>query len=826
MSRTLYLHLGTHKTGSTTIQQHLHANAEILAKAGVLYPSILQDISESHRFNHHNFGFALIGFDPGRMPEELDRRIRERGRKTLLEDAAKAAIAELESRGLHEMILSSEVICEPFCGQVAFPEALAELKRLFDGFTIVPVIYLRSQHSWTESWYKWNMRGGNFAPFDEWYRNLDPNWLDYERLLTQLAETFGQENVRPRVFERKELKDPLFADFLETINHGDVEFSPLESANESFSWEVLRYQRVVNEALKAHKVTRPDYFNMTVALMGWDKSLTVEGKRGLFPYSLLSRIHADFQEPNRKLAERYFGKTDDLFSPPVEVEHMDFEVMDKAAVKKQVNEWLSIGKPRQFNGFDLESACGYRRRSTFFDEFRLLLEGRDGDSAVAFEAQLSQPLSVEDVTLGGKTQRLEYPAKDIPPIKAELLENARIQFRSRPLAEHVRKRFCIFGGDRRLVENSLITVADGYDENLHPCHRLEEPGVTYVFLGEMLMHYGHMLLESCARTWILNYVRKVRGTRVELVFLTSAKRRNAVDAVLKLMKEIAPVHMLPMGCPCFHFSRLVVPTPMFVEVGGYCHPAYAGVLQRLLAPLAEHTIKADKIYLSRRKLGKTQRYLINEGEVEKIFTDHGYEIIHPQELGFAEQIGLYGRVRAIAGVEGSAIHNSLLAGRCRHLTILNVHHPDPMVWHRQQLSICLGMHLGTTVIRTHPAFEIEDCLIRKVPVVTDLAVVRQTLIGGRPDDLRDPKDNVYDKARLMPMVASFFNETEDPVNGEFYGRLAKGDFRSAFRYALKVPGKIRQVKLRGESILGRWCRSTLVFALRKICGMRKYFCSE
>ncbi|WP_316896963.1 glycosyltransferase 61 family protein [Pseudodesulfovibrio indicus] len=457
----------------------------------------------------------------------------------------------------------------------------------------------------------------------------------------------------------------------------------------------------------------------------------------------------------------------------------------------------------------------------FSRKLKGLLEGRDGDSIVAHEALQTQVLEVEDVTIDGRTRRLEYPPFDIPAIRVELIENARIQFRSRPLAEHARKRFCIFGADQRVVENSLLNVPETYDRSLQSDFRLGEEGVTYIFLGEMLLHYGHMLLESCSRMWVLEHVKQLAGANVEFVFINSCQRRNAVDQLLGLVEQVAPVRMIPHNRQCIQISRLMVPSPMFIAVRGYCHPEQGNVLRNLFAPLAEHNRTADKIYFSRRKLSKKQRSLINEAEIEKVFTAHGYEVVHPQELSFGEQIGLYSQVRAMAGVEGSAIHNTLLAGKCEHLTVLNVHQGDPMVWHYQQQNICRAVHLDTTVVRTHPAFEIEGHLARNMPIITDTKAVRRALSGEGGDHPGRKGAGKMEKRELFSLVAAVFKETGDHLNEAFYDRLAKEDTVGAFRTGLESPGALASVKLRGETSLGRFRRSTFIGTIRMVAALKK-----
>ena len=53
--------------------------------------------------------------------------------------------------------------------------------------------------------------------------------------------------------------------------------------------------------------------------------------------------------------------------------------------------------------------------------------------------------------------------------------------------------------------------------------------------------------------------------------------------------------------------------------------------------------------------------VVNEAEVEAAVAALGFEIVHPEALGFAEQIALMDAAEIVAGAYSSAIHNSLFA---------------------------------------------------------------------------------------------------------------------------------------------------------------------
>ena len=51
--------------------------------------------------------------------------------------------------------------------------------------------------------------------------------------------------------------------------------------------------------------------------------------------------------------------------------------------------------------------------------------------------------------------------------------------------------------------------------------------------------------------------------------------------------------------------------------------------------------------------------MINERAVERIFRELGFKILHPESWRFEQQVALFQRADVLAGVEGSALHNSV-----------------------------------------------------------------------------------------------------------------------------------------------------------------------
>jgi capsular polysaccharide biosynthesis protein len=124
------------------------------------------------------------------------------------------------------------------------------------------------------------------------------------------------------------------------------------------------------------------------------------------------------------------------------------------------------------------------------------------------------------------------------------------------------------------------------------------------------------------------------------------------------------------------------------------------VLERLTAQGVDLRRTGRRIVLSRR--GLTQRQLVNEAEIIDTLTPHGFEVLHPEQLSFAEQIQTYHSADIIVGSASSALINCIF---CRpEAKVVALTHDSRSFYFRGFTSLIesSGAHLlfvrGTTVL--------------------------------------------------------------------------------------------------------------------------------
>ncbi|MBV8579677.1 MAG: hypothetical protein JOZ86_03495 [Candidatus Eremiobacteraeota bacterium] len=192
MERICYVHAGTHKTGTTSVQAFLAANRAPLARRDVLVPHAGCVTGELGA--HHNVAWEL----------RRDERFRtEYGGVDALVDELRASDAPVAC-----------ISSEDFELLVHVPGALVRLREAIErsGRRARVVIYLRSQTSYCESVYAEIVKHGFRTAFAEYVEDVLRlgrfEWgpypgppFDYARLLDTFADAFGRDAILARRYD-------------------------------------------------------------------------------------------------------------------------------------------------------------------------------------------------------------------------------------------------------------------------------------------------------------------------------------------------------------------------------------------------------------------------------------------------------------------------------------------------------------------------------------------------------------------------------------------------------------------------------------------------
>lgn len=199
---------------------------------------------------------------------------------------------------------------------------------------------------------------------------------------------------------------------------------------------------------------------------------------------------------------------------------------------------------------------------------------------------------------------------------------------------------------------------------------------VYFYSGHVLQHYGHALLSTLSRYWIL---------------LTSFPS-----------KKILYHGVHPFSVPYIKFwlegfglseesfvsfssitrlRKLLIVEPSFEELNrasrvfaNLCH-----FIARQSNSTLSYPRKRSAVYISKSKITSGVTSIVNECEIENEMISMGVDVVHPQTLSFSDQIRLFHEYEFIMGTACSAMHNSIFVkGGCRLsiLTFQNVIHSN------------------------------------------------------------------------------------------------------------------------------------------------------
>lgn len=208
-AKTLYLHIGHYKTGTSALQVFLEENPKLLARHGLEYTSF-----ERFHSKHSNLAFSLY---------------RSVGIKTLLHGYAKPIPAQKMWGDLFAAVRASSqprilASSEEFMRLGAHPKAsemLAQIVRTqAEDIDIRIIAYLRQPQAHLRSWYNQLIKmGAQVSDFDETVRGImERVHFDYAAALEPWVEIFGSEKVSVRPYDESSRETTaLYADFLSVL---------------------------------------------------------------------------------------------------------------------------------------------------------------------------------------------------------------------------------------------------------------------------------------------------------------------------------------------------------------------------------------------------------------------------------------------------------------------------------------------------------------------------------------------------------------------------------------------------------------------------------
>ena len=316
--RECVLHIGTEKTGTTSLQKFLKLNRDALRDRGWFVPETLAPYA-AHGFLNHIF-LATVSRDPAAPSAELAalagfagpvviahhvKAVTERLRSEIRDHAGGAANLLLSNEHLHSRIDTIadvrrlQAFLAPFCDRVRV------------------LAYLRPQHEVANGLFNTALRNGgatlrllpDFATENGADEALGANfaYFDYAALLDRYARVFGEDAILPRLYAPAELRGgDVVSDILDTLGIEPAGLELPRRENRSFDADGQRFLLALNRRQSGGATTMRGIAVDVLAITGRGPGL-LPARRDL------ERFQGQFVDSNEMIRRRWFPGRRTLF---------------------------------------------------------------------------------------------------------------------------------------------------------------------------------------------------------------------------------------------------------------------------------------------------------------------------------------------------------------------------------------------------------------------------------------------------------------------------------------------------------------------------------
>lgn len=281
---TVYLHIGLHKTGTSSIQSFLNTNREVFEKGGIAIPTAgwLEGA-------HHNIPLEILG-KPKFAPANGG----------LVE-----ALPQIDAKP-HALLSSEEF-------EFLDLKGVKRLKQVLGERPAKVVVYLRRQDALIASTYAQQIKmGGRLGAFSDYVtQSLYHPRFDLFMILMRWSKVFGEGSLQAGVICEETSGPLLFDDFLAKIDHPKLPVAkPDKLFNPSPSWaevELLRRLAILLKP-KGRKFATEELQRLKALARKRVRTdgLDLDARLKLGPEDL-ARVAERFEAGNRRVAEDFIS---------------------------------------------------------------------------------------------------------------------------------------------------------------------------------------------------------------------------------------------------------------------------------------------------------------------------------------------------------------------------------------------------------------------------------------------------------------------------------------------------------------------------------------
>lgn len=320
----LILHVGTPKTGTTTIQNFFNSNqSNIYKETGIYYPK-----NGCFLGAHHNIAYELIG---------LMRKTKYQPQR----GSFSQAMQEAKEAGAQECLISSEAF---YSIENSDLESLKEKIKKFD---IYIIIYFRSQEQFIQSGYQQILKFGRTSDnlIDHWKKHLHLGY--YHKFIEKINKFFPNAEITIKTY-KKSKNFNLLDDFFKALNKKiKLESYPTEKLNSnstpgikhlSFIRGLLKYKLLNQDELPPNSffIELSQYFK---------KSGTDKHKYSILNYEEALQIYNFYRISNQLTGDMIGAQYDFLGQYPSITDYLgipniiEYDLMDVNNITKICNKY-------------------------------------------------------------------------------------------------------------------------------------------------------------------------------------------------------------------------------------------------------------------------------------------------------------------------------------------------------------------------------------------------------------------------------------------------------------------------------------------------------
>lgn len=301
---TVYLHIGTPKTGTSAIQMFCEENRAILEKNGICYPKFPVQFKG---IGIHRNAYFLSNkvYQSGKRNNDKEREIRQKCYDVL----------QKKVKSFETVIISDEHIWNE---KELNSENFAKLKEIIAnmGAKLKVIVYLRRQDLVVQSYWAQQVKEGEKSEFKTYIDEKKYTYfeLDYEKRIAEIAKSVGKENIIVRVYEKQQYKGKqqnIISDFLHIFGQGlKKEYIQKELIhNVSLSGIYLELKRYMNQ-YPAYCTKQNFFVKVLTKLQAQEEGVTYFNTGIYFGKQDQIDFLAQFAKGNETIAREYLKRED------------------------------------------------------------------------------------------------------------------------------------------------------------------------------------------------------------------------------------------------------------------------------------------------------------------------------------------------------------------------------------------------------------------------------------------------------------------------------------------------------------------------------------